>query len=270
MRKSLLTLGLLAATSAPTIAADYSEGVRSNDYSWMQFNIMHVLDEKPGDIDHTYLEMEFGGRSGIFDLYGYVDLFNPTNNSTSAKDGADRLFMKFNPRMSLDAATGADLSFGPLQELYIASENIIDGGDNGYTTKWGIGSDIMVPWFGKMQFNLYARHELTSHEWNGYQISTNWFKPFVNFENGSFISYQGYLDYEFGMDDDADNLSGHGGAMYNGIYWHYKNYAVGYGLKLYNNVYGLQDGAYFDNKAPEDGRFSTSGVAHYFAATYKF
>lgn len=260
MRKSLLTLGLLAATSAPVMAADYSEGVRSNDYSWMQFNIMHVLDEKPGDIDHTYLEMEFGGRSGIFDLYGYVDLFNPTNNSTSDKDGADRLFMKFNPRMSLDAATGVDLSVGPLQELYIASENIIDGGDNGYTTKWGIGSDIMVPWFGKMQFNLYARHDLTSHEWNGYQISTNWFKPFVNFENGSFISYQGYLDYEFGLDADSPGQSSNGGAMYNGIYWHYKNYAVGYGLKLYKDVYGIED----------SNAFKSSGAAHYFAATYKF
>ncbi|WP_412841915.1 outer membrane protein OmpK, partial [Aeromonas dhakensis] len=24
----------------------------------------------------TYFEMEFGGRSGLFDLYGYVDVFD--------------------------------------------------------------------------------------------------------------------------------------------------------------------------------------------------
>ncbi|ELK8310130.1 TPA: hypothetical protein I7693_08730 [Vibrio vulnificus] len=260
MRKSLLTLGLLAATSAPVMAADYSDGVRKNDYKWMQFNLMHTIDEKPGDADHTYLEMEFGGRSGIFDLYGYVDLFNPSNSSSSDKDGADRLFLKFNPRMSLDAATGKDLSFGPVQELYIASENVVDGSDGGYKTKWGLGSDVMVPWFGKMQFNLYARYDFQTKDWNGYQVSTNWFKPFMNFENGSFISYQGYLDYEFGMDDNNGANSSDGLAMFNGIYWHVDNFALGYGLKLYSDVYGIKDSS----------AFPSSGVGHYFAATYKF
>ena len=37
------------------------------------------------------------------------------------------------------------------------------------------------------------------------QFSMNWFKPFYTFSNGSFISYQGYLDYKFGADKIADN-----------------------------------------------------------------
>ncbi|WP_413766736.1 outer membrane protein OmpK, partial [Vibrio vulnificus] len=68
---------------------------------------------------HDYLEMEFGGRSGIFDLYGYVDVFDLSNDPGSDKDGAEKIFMKFAPRMSLDAVTGKDLSFGPVQELYV-------------------------------------------------------------------------------------------------------------------------------------------------------
>ncbi|MGL4828413.1 MAG: outer membrane protein OmpK, partial [Vibrio sp.] len=41
MRKSLLALSLLAATSAPVMAADYSDGdIHKNDYKWMQFNLM--------------------------------------------------------------------------------------------------------------------------------------------------------------------------------------------------------------------------------------
>lgn len=118
MRKSLLALSLLAATSAPVIAADYSDGdIHKNDSKFLQFNIMHTINEKPGNADHTYLEMEFGGRSGIFDLYGYIDVFDLTNSDSSDKSGSDQLFVKFAPRMSLDALTGKDFSFGPVQEL---------------------------------------------------------------------------------------------------------------------------------------------------------
>ncbi|MBW3698011.1 hypothetical protein EK599_20215 [Vibrio sp. T187] len=277
MRKSLLTLGLLAATSAPVMAADYSDGdTHKNDYNWMQFNIMHTVNEKPGSIDHTYLEMEFGGRSGIFDLYGYIDVFN-LDSDNEDKSGADQLFLKLAPRMSIDGLTGKDLSFGPVQEIYLANYTTIDGGADleladgstktpGYLTKWGIGSDIMVPWFGKMQLNAYATYDVKANEWNGYQISTNWFKPFINFENGSFIAYQGYIDYEFGIDEvtipNVGQLkTSNGGSMFNGIYWHNDQFALGYGLKLYKDVYGLKDGGVAGD---------TSGVGHYFAATYKF
>ncbi|WP_462053467.1 outer membrane protein OmpK, partial [Vibrio cholerae] len=122
MRKSLLALSLLAATSAPVLAADYSDGdIHKNDYKWMQFNLMGAFDELPGKSSHDYLEMEFGGRSGIFDLYGYVDVFNLTSDKGSDKNGKEKIFMKFAPRMSLDALTGKDLSFGPVQELYVAT-----------------------------------------------------------------------------------------------------------------------------------------------------
>ncbi|EIR1600033.1 outer membrane protein OmpK [Vibrio cholerae] len=282
MRKSLLALSLLAATSAPVLAADYSDGdTHKNDFSWMQFNLMHAINEKPGNSDHTYLEMEFGGRSGIFDLYGYLDVFNLTDSDSSDKAGKDQLFVKFAPRMSIDGLTGKDLSFGPVQEIYLANYTTLDGGADynlydkdgkeksntpGFLTKWGIGSDVMVPWFGKMQFNLYKTYDVKAKEWNGYQFSTVWFKPFYFFENGSFISYQGYIDYEFGIDKVhipgvGQLKSSHGGAMFNGIYWHSDQFAVGYGLKLYDDVYGLTD---------EGVAGRTSGVGHYLAVTYKW
>ncbi|USD40551.1 outer membrane protein OmpK [Vibrio sp. SCSIO 43135] len=270
MRKSLLALGLLAATSAPVMAADYSDGdIHKNDYKWLQFNLMGAINEKgPYESTHDYLEMEFGGRSGIFDLYGYVDVFNLTSDSSSDKSGKDKIFMKFAPRMSLDAATGKDLSFGPVLETYIASEINWDGGPNGVNLqKVGLGSDIDMPWFGKMGLNLYGVYDSGVKDWNGFQISTNWFKPFYFFENGSFISYQGYIDYQFGMQDEYSQSS-HGGAMYNGIYWHSDRFAVGYGLKLYNDVYGFADGEPlpWDSSATAD----SSGVGHYVAVTYKF
>lgn len=274
MRKSLLALGVVAAISAPAMAADYSDGdIHKNDYKWMQFNLMGAFNEKPGNSSHDYMEMEFGGRSGIFDLYGYVDVFNLTSNPSSDKaDAQAKMFMKFAPRMSLDAVTGKDLSFGAVKELYIASEITWDGvntiapdadGNNGTfgvnQQKIGIGSDVEVPWLGKMGLNLYSTYDSNLKDWNGFQISTNWFKPFYFFENGSFISYQGYIDYQFGMKNEY-STSSTGGAMFNGIYWHSDRFAVGYGLKLYQDVYGIEDSS----------AFRSSGVTNYVAVTYKF
>jgi nucleoside-specific channel-forming protein len=264
MRKSLVALSVLAATALPTVvsAADYSDDIHKNDYSWSQFNLMYAINELPGESDHDYLEMEFGGRSGIFDLYGYVDVFNLTSDPDSDKAGKEKIFMKFAPRMSLDAVTGKDLSFGPVQELYVATLMEWGGNSGVNTQKIGLGSDVMVPWFGKIGLNLYGTYDSNKKDWNGGQISTNWFKPFYFFENGSFVSYQGYIDYQFGMDDENTALSTtNGGAMFNGLYWHSDRFAVGYGLKAYKDVYGLKDGGLAGK---------TSGVGHYLSVTYKF
>ena len=270
MRKSLVALSVLAATALPAAvnAADYSDDIHKNDYSWSQFNLMYAFNEKGAGAEssHDYLEMEFGGRSGIFDLYGYVDVFNLTSDSSSDKAGAEKIFMKFAPRMSLDAVTGKDLSFGPVQELYLATLMEWGGNSGVNNQKVGLGSDVMVPWLGKVGLNLYATYDGNNKDWNGYQISTNWFKPFYFLDNGSFISYQGYIDYQFGMDDDASYQSSNGGAMFNGIYWHSDRFAVGYGLKLYKDVYGFKDG----EALPWAPEAQSSGVGHYVAVTYKF
>ncbi|CAH0541042.1 outer membrane protein OmpK [Vibrio marisflavi] len=266
MRKILLALSLFAVVSAPSFAADYSDGnIHKNDYKWMQFNLMGAFNEKPGNNSHDYGEMEFGGRSGLFDLYGYVDVFNLLSNPSSDKEDADKMFMKFAPRLSLDALTGKDLSFGPVKELYIASLMEWDGGNvttNANETnnqKIGLGSDVMVPWLGKIGLNFYKTYDATKKDWNGYQVSTNWFKPFYTFANGTFLAYQGYIDYQMGMKSQY-STSATGGAMFNGFYWHSQRYAIGYGLKLYKDVYGIED----------TPGFRSSGVANYISLSYKF
>ncbi|ACJ28022.1 Outer membrane protein OmpK, putative [Shewanella piezotolerans WP3] len=281
--KNVKTIALataLAATAtmaAPTFAADRTD-LRAGDYSWMQFNAMYAFDELPSDGDgsgHDYLEMEFGGRAGIVDLYGYVDVFNLTNSSSGDKTGGDsKMFMKFAPRFSIDAMTGWDLSAGPIQEVYFSTlfnwgggAFNKDGSGDVNASFWGIGADVMVPWLGKTGMNLYAHYDMNGKEWNGYQFSMNWFKPFVNFDNGSFVSFQGYVDYQFGADDEYGNefvpMTSSGGAAYFGLHWHSENYALGYGLKGYKDVYLLEDGAGIVG-------LETTGWAHYLTATYKF
>ncbi|ASJ98584.1 MULTISPECIES: nucleoside-specific channel-forming Tsx family protein [Shewanella] len=277
--KNVKTLALaataVAAMSGNAFAADRSD-IYATDYKWMQFNAMYAIDEHPigGDsAHHNYLEMEFGGRKGIVDLYGYVDVFNLGNESSGDKasgSGASKMFMKFAPRFSLDAITGTDLSFGPVQELYFSTLFNWGGGAIGEdvnATFWGIGADVNVPWLGKTGMNLYAHYDLNAKEWNGYQFSMNWFKPFHFFDNKSFLSFQGYIDWQFGGDEDMGNefvpMTDNGGAAFFGLYWHTDNYALGYGIKGFKDVYLLEDGAGIVG-------LETTGWGHYLTATYKF
>ena len=262
MKTSLITASLLATITTSAFATDYSDGdTHKNDSKWMQASLVYAVDELPGESSHDYLELEFGGRAGIINYYGYLDVFNLTNSDSSDKSGQDKMFLKFAPRVSLDGLFATDLSIGPVQELYFATLFNIGGGDESTNNSyWGLGSDIMVPWLGKVGFNTYALYDLNNKDWNGYQVSSNWFKPVYFFENGSFISYQGYIDYQFAMKQELGAGVSHGGATYNGIHWHSDNFALSYGIKTYSNVYGIKDSS----------DFASSGFSHYVAATYKF
>lgn len=48
--------------------------------------------------------------------------------------------------------------------------------------------------------------------------------------------------------------------MFNGIYWHSDRFAVGYGLKAYKTVYGLEDSGFAGD---------TIGFGHYISVAYK-
>ncbi len=279
LNKLAAAVALAGATmAAPAMATDYSDGIHKNDYKWMTFNLMRSEDNRlPFRNDNdTYLEMEFGGRSGIIDLYGYVDFFDVLDDGSDSLSGGDNFFAKLAPRFSLDAMTGADLSFGPVQELYISTvTNISDNGAFGglWEHYVGLGSDVNVPWFGKIGLNTYARYVRENFggadekKWDGYMISTNWFKPFYTFEDGSFITYQGYLDYKFGADEVASQPGRTKNSMewFNGIYYHTERFALGYGLKIYNNMAFFKDGSHATGV-----RQDTSGPGHYFSINYKF
>jgi nucleoside-specific channel-forming protein len=284
MRSSLKLLcgAVFAAIAAlPAAAADYTDGnIHKNDYKWMQVNFM---DSEKARIpfnaqSDTYMELEFGGRSGIVDFYGYVDWFDLFNRPSdqrhaSGSNDNDNSFAKLAPRISLDALTHSNLAFGPVQELYIASE--FDIGDRRLWENYiGLGADVKMPWLGKVGVNLMKRYvrenygAANENNWDGYQLATNYFKPFVFFKDKSFIAYQGYLDYKFGANkikDDglhADNSI----EWFHGFYWHSDRYAVGYGLKYFHNMALVKDGG----SAFPGNKQDTSGFGHYFSMTYKF
>lgn len=280
MKNVFRTAILLATMTTTAIAADYTDGdIHKNDYKWMQFNLMHGQNNQIpfGNQDDTYLEMEFGGRSGIVELYGYFDLFDILDSSSSDRhegngngygtDANDNFFVKFNPKFSIDGMTKKDLAIGPVKEWFVSTQ--IEAGDGQLWTNFlGLGANVEVPLLGTIGVNGYARHVKESYgdsdegKWDGYRLSTNWFKPIYFLDNGTFIAYQGYIDYDFAMDEKAKNpgKTDHSLQWFNGIYWHSDRYSVGYGLKVYDDFTGIK----------AQGDQDTTGIGHYFAVGYKY
>ena len=270
MKKTVLG-AVIAMCCTQALAADYADGnIRKNDFNWMQMNLMQSVDAKVpyGIRNDTYLELEFGARSGIIDLYGYVDFFDILDREQDDRHGGDNFFAKISPRFSLDAIFNKDLSVGPFNEFYIATVNNI--GDRELFEHYvGLGTDVKVPWFGLVGMNIYAHYVRENYgadnegKWDSYMFSTNWSTPFYTFANGSYLNYQGYFDYQFAANKIANQplYSNNAIEWYNGIYWHSEHYAVGYGLKYFRNM------ALMENHG---GAGRTTGLGHYFNLTYKF
>ena len=272
LNKSLFLLIFLLCLfyNTKSFSADYSDNIHKNDYKWLQFNLLHSVDNKLpfNSQDDTFFEMEFGGRSGIFDIYGFLDVLDIFDSTKSDLHNRDNLFFKFAPKISLDAATGHDLSVGPITEWYIATQTNV--GDRSLFEHFiGFGADVQAPWFGKVSPKLMARYVRENFDaanegkFDGYLFSITWFKPFIEFNNKSNLTYQGFLDYTFAayeISDDIDRTSS-SMAWYNGLYWHSERYSAGYGLKIYKDMSLLKDGGIAGE---------TSGPGHYFVLTYKF
>ena len=264
-------------------ATDYSDGdIHKNDFKWLQFNLMQSLNNKlpNGNEKDTYMEMEFGGRNGILQFYGYYDAFDIFDRDSDDLHGKENLFLKFAPRLSLDAIFQNDFSFGPVKELYISG--LINVGESGLFDKFlGFGADVEIPWLGTVGTSIMARHATENFgaedegKWSGYIWTNHWFKPFFFFDDKSFIAYQGYFDYKFKYDKLADSdpkRSKSSIEWFNGFYWHSDQWSVGYGLKYYKDMANFKDGKEYDDHGTPPtvlGKQKTSGVGHYFAIIYK-
>ncbi|MDD4330440.1 MAG: outer membrane protein OmpK [Aliarcobacter sp.] len=280
MRKLALKLfALIFIISGINIfAKDISSVTNSN---WETLHLYHGENQKGGPFafDDTYVEFEFGGRYEWFDLYGYVDFIDALNSSSSDKHGQNNFFVDIEPRISIDYLLDKDLSYGALKELFFAFDIYYadEAKGNGLKVIWmGIGSDIDIPWLGKSGVNFYTRYIEENYDasnensFDGYVAHINWFKPIYHFTENRFLSFQGYIDYEFGSDLDnndfektyrtSDSLQ-----SYLGLWLHDKKYAVGYGLKAYKDMTQWKDGEVLNSRKTD-----TTGFAHYFNVAYKF
>lgn len=263
----LLTTIATLLVSASAVA---QEDLHTKDFKWLQFNLYQAFDAKiPFDNQNdTFFEMEFGGRSGILDLYGFVDVFDIFDTPQSDLHNEDNLFLKFLPRLSLNEMSKKDLSVAFVKEWYLAGLMLV--GNQGLFQEYiGVGTDLEVPWFGKTVANLMARYVRENFgapnegRWDGVLLDMAWFKPYYTFANKNFLTYQGYFHYTFGATKISDSplYSDSSIEWYNGFYWHSPRYAAGYALKYFKDMGLLRSGS---------AAGETTGFGHYFVVTYKF
>ena len=248
---------------------------------WANVILMKGVNQRGGPFkfDDTYLEVEFGGRYEWLDLYGYVDFIDILNSKSSDKHGSNNYFVDIEPRISLDYLFNKDFSYKALKELYLAFDYYYADEPNGkgLNVLWmGIGSDIDIPWLGTSGVNFYTRYidenygASNEHTFDGYVAHINWFKPLYFFTDSRFISFQGYLDYEFGSDLDENSFerqyrTSDSLQSYLGLYLHNKSWLIGYGLKAYKNMTQWKD-----NEILNDKKTDSTGFGHYFSIAYKF
>lgn len=276
--KYSLLASLLITTSL--VSKEPSEITNS---SWANLNLYRGIDQRGGPytFNDTYVELEFGGRYEWLDMYGYIDYLDVLNDPNSDKHAQENFFADFEPRISLDYLLQQDLSFGAVDELFLAFDlyygEAAPSMNKGLKVLWmGVGSNINIPWLGLSGVNLYARYidenYGASNEggFDGYDLHINWFKPLYSFSDKKFIAFQGYADYEFGskMPQNAFEetyRTGDSFQSYFGFLLHDEKWALGYGLKLCNNMTQWKDGQNLNGKMTD-----TTGAAHYFNVTYKF
>jgi len=252
-------------------AADYTDGnIRKRDSKWFQFNFFNGFENKNpfNNKKDMFFEIEFGGRSGVLDVYGFVDLFDALNTPQSSMHNQDNIFFKFEPRISLDGLTKSDLSLGPVKEWYIS--NLFMVADRSFSLQFiGVGTDMEIPWFGKSVVNLMARYvrenfgAANENRWDGGLLEIAWFKPFYTFDDKSFVSYQGYLNYFFDARMIADSVDRSDNSLewFNGFFWHTDHYAAGYSLKYDKDIALFRSGGVAG---------TTTGFGHYLVVTVKF
>lgn len=278
---SNLILKILVILTFFTINVFAKDISNINNSQWANLHLYKGVNQRGGPFafDDTYVEFEFGGRYEWLDLYGYIDFIDALNSKSSDKHGGNNFFVDIEPRVSIDYLLNKDLSYGALKELFFAFDIYYADEPDGKGLKviWmGLGSDIDIPWLGVSGVNFYTRFieenygASNENSFDGYVAHINWFKPIYNFSENRFLSFQGYLDYEFGSNLKANDFekkyrTSDSLQSYLGFWLHDKKWALGYGLKAYKDMTQWKDGEVLNNRKTD-----TTGFAHYFNVAYKF
>ncbi|TKC85939.1 nucleoside-specific channel-forming protein Tsx [Trinickia terrae] len=175
----------------------------------------------PYKTSDIYLEYEYFGRKGPFDLYGYVDvprvLGEGSAHDTGITNRGSPLFTEQEPRVSIDDLVGHHLGFGPFKEWYAAFDWIYDQGhktsDRQNTLYAGIGTDIDVHLPVFVSANLYVRRQWENYgaanqnTWDGYRAQMKYIYPIGTYYGGH-LTYVGFFNYDFGsklQEETGDN-----------------------------------------------------------------
>lgn len=240
----------------------------------------------PRPSDDIYLEYEYFGRKGPFELYGYIDapkiLGIGNSHDSGAWDKGSPVFMEHEPRISIDDLVGRKLGFGLFKEFYVAFDWIYDMGHNkagrANTLYAGLGTDIDTHSPVNLSANFYARRQWENYgasnenSWDGYRAQLKYILPLGKYSNGASLTYVGFTNFDFGSDlhDEAGSPRTANATVATNVllysFTHLRFMAVG---RYFHNGGNWKDGSQLDfGDGPFEAR--SNGWGYYFGVGYQF
>lgn len=176
------------------------------------------------------------------DLFFFIDGIKYNTDATNGADDGHTFYGEFSPRFSLGKISGADLSFGPIKDVLLATTYEY-GEDDVESYLIGPAVDLDIPGFDYFQLNTYLRTADGKRDGsNVWQITPVW--SYTIAVGNSDLVIDGFMDWV--VDNDK---SYHANLHFNPQIKYDVAKAFGFGKKVYvgveydywSNKYGIND-----------------------------
>lgn len=237
-RKTLIAGCIATASFAPTAHAEKFFGsssisiLHSNQYQGVEF-------DAGGDGGMEYEATYFTFENATAHNWGTTFFFVDRDQGQGSAEGADNVYGEFAPTLSGSWLTGSELSFGPVQDVFLAGQYEFGGGTQVNNYMGGFGLAWNVPGF--LYFTTSFYYVDNDQIDDDLQMTVTWGAPF---EMGpARFLIDGYIDWSTAEADhasefqftpqiklDVSNFWGEPGVLYAGVEYQY-----------WNNKFGLDD-----------------------------
>jgi nucleoside-specific outer membrane channel protein Tsx len=190
MTTSVLSLSLLFAS---TLSISSSA---SAEMKWSDFSLSYLYSDQyeVGDKSRQFLSVEHASGHDWGDTFFFTDF-------SKSKDGTRESYMEFTPRVSLSYVSGNDLSFGIVNDVYIASQ--WEHGEFFDNYSIGLGVSLKVPGFSYFSANIF---QVNNGAWeNDKQLAVVFGYPFKL--GGADFLYDGFLDWTTSSDTNKSEMN---------------------------------------------------------------
>ena len=245
----LIALGALAAQTvcAEEVAvADSAENqsLLSKLVLWQDTSVTYLYGKNFEVDSHEQQTLTFEHASGL--SFGDTFLFVDFIDYRDWDGDDDGLYGEFSPRFSASKIGDVDASFGPIQDVLIATTYEFGKGDV-ESLLYGIGFDLDVPGFDFFQLNVYCRDPQNNSS-RGWQVT-----PAFSYTipvGQSEVVIDGFIDYVFASENDGyeENLHINPQIKYNlgKLIWGDEHRLfIGVEYDYWSDKYGIKDSSAF-------------------------
>lgn len=169
------------------------------NWSSTNFQYHYGTEYELGDEKRSLITLEHANGWKYGDNFFFVDIVNPNRNGEAT---STNLYAEIAPRLSVGKISGADLSFGIVSDVLVATTLETGNGFRNYL--YGLGVNLNLPGFKFFEVNWYIRDEAVFNTNSGQQITLAWAMPF-SIGRAQF-SFEGFFDYAWDLAPSEDNI----------------------------------------------------------------